>query len=421
MRTNEETLVSAPILKWPEAGYRSAPFRVFHDPEIYAREQERIFRGPVWHYLALDAELPDPGDFKSNFIGDTPVVVTRDGDGRLHGFVNRCAHRGSLVCLESAGKKRDGFTCVYHAWSYDLAGNLKSAAFRRGIRGEGGLPDDFELAQHGLQPVRVESFAGLIFGTLSARAEPLQAYIGDVVAAGIKRTMRKPLRVLGYDSQIINANWKTYGENSRDSFHANILHTFFGTFGISRQSQESAIIVEPRALHYYTYTKRGTEVASTDYEATAAALRSVKSDFSLKDTSLLDWKDEFGDGSSTFLLTLFPMFMIQQVQHSLAVRLLVPKSPERCELIFTYFGYADDPPEMIEKRLKHVNLTGSAGLVSLEDGAVSEFVGKGTMGSGEAASFMEMGGKDLTGGGTSKLSEKPLRGFWNAYRTLMGL
>ena len=113
------------------------------------------------------------------------------------------------------------------------------------------------------------------------------------------------------------------------------------------------------------------------------------------------------------------MFMVQQVQHSLAVRQMVPKSPERSELTFTYFGYADDSPEMTEKRLKHVNLTGSAGLVSLEDSAVSEFVGRGTAGSGDAASFMEMGGKDLTGGGTTKLSEKPLRGFWHAYRTLM--
>jgi phenylpropionate dioxygenase-like ring-hydroxylating dioxygenase large terminal subunit len=412
--------MNEPLLRWPEEGYRRAPLRVFHDPDVYALEQARIFRGPVWHFLALEAELPDPGDFKRNFIGETPVVVTRGKDGALHGFVNRCAHRGSLVCLEDHGKARDGFTCVYHAWSYDLAGNLKSAAFRHGIRGEGGLPADFRLEEHGLERVRVESFSGLVFGTLSTAAEPLESYIGGIVAQGIRRFMRKPLRILGYDSQIINANWKTYAENARDSFHANILHTFFGTFGISRQSQESAVICDPRGNHYYTYTKRGTETASADYDSTASTLRSVKPDFHLSDTSLLDWTDEFGDGSSTFLLTLFPVFMLQQVSQSLAVRQLLPKGPERSELIFTYFGYADDPPALAERRLKHVNLTGSAGLVSLEDGAVCEFVGSATRGCGEAVSFMEMGGKDL-GGGTTKLSEKPLRGFWHAYRSVMGL
>ena len=411
--------MSEPILAWPKVGHRSVPYRVYHDAEVYAREQEKIFRGPVWHFVALEAELPDPGDFKTTYIGDTPVVITRDADGSLHGFVNRCAHRGSTLCLEFSGKKRAGFTCVYHAWSYDLRGNLTNAAFRRGIRGQGGLPADFELEDHGLQKLRVDSFAGLVFATMSDKTEPLEHYIGDTVAPGIRRTMNRPIRILGYDSQVMQSNWKTYAENTRDSFHANILHTFFGTFGISRQTQDSAIIVDPRGTHLYTYTKRGTEVASAEYDATAADLRSVKANFSLQDASLLDWKDEFGDGSSTFLVSLFPVFMIQQVSHSLAVRQLIPRSPTRCELIFTYFGFADDPPEMTQHRLKHVNLTGSAGLVSMEDGAVAEFVGNGTKGAGEAASYIEMGGREIVDNSTSKLSEKPLRGFWNAYKTLM--
>ena len=408
------------LMQWPAEGYRRAPYQVYSDPEIYAREQARIFRGPVWHFLALEAELPAPGNFKSTHVGDTPIVVTRDTAGTLHAFVNRCAHRGSLVCLERSGHRPEGFTCVYHAWSYDLQGNLKSAAFRRGIRGEGGLPADFELADHGLQRLRADSLHGAIFGTLSDQTEPLADYIGANVAEGFRRVLGRPLRILGYDSQIINANWKTYHENTRDTFHANILHTFFGTFGMSRQSQESAVIYSPSGRHYTTYTKRGTEVESADYSATTASLRSVKSDFSLADPSILDWHDEYGDGRSVQITTVFPTFVIHQVSHSLAVRQLIPQGPQRTELIFTYFGYADDSPAMAETRLKHVNATGSAGLVSMEDGAVCEFVRKGTAGSGGAASFMEMGGTGLDGSNT-KLSEQPLRHFWNSYRQLMDL
>jgi phenylpropionate dioxygenase-like ring-hydroxylating dioxygenase large terminal subunit len=410
-----------PIVQWPSEGYRRAPYRVYDDPRVYEREQERIFRGPVWHFLALEAEMPDPGDFKTTYVGDTPIVVTRDPDGTVHAFVNRCAHRGSLVCLEASGKKRSGFTCVYHAWSYDLEGNLTSAAFRRGLRGQGGLPADFQLSEHGLQKLRAESYCGVIFGTLSQDAQPLQDYLGAEARTGIQRAMRRPLCILGYDSQIINANWKTYHENTRDTFHANILHVFFGTFGASRHSQEAAVVQDPRGLHFYVYTKRGTEVESADYNNTAASLRSVKSDFKLNDASVIDWKDEFGDGCSVHITTMFPTFVIHQVQHSLGVRQLIPKGPGRCELIFTYFGYADDSPEMTQTRLKHINATGSAGLVSMEDGAVCEFVMKGTAGSGGAASFMEMGGKDLEAGGDTKLSEKPLRHFWNNYRKLMDL
>ena len=81
---------------WPELGLRRVPYAVFTDPAIYQLEQERIFRGPTWNYVALEAELPNPHDYVSTFIGDTPVVVTRDGEGALHAWVNRCAHRGAL-------------------------------------------------------------------------------------------------------------------------------------------------------------------------------------------------------------------------------------------------------------------------------------------------------------------------------------
>src|SRR5690348_11887405 len=82
------------------------PYRVFTDPELYAREQEELFRGPTWNYLALEAELAKPGDFRANFIGETPVFVTCDGKGELHALVNRCAHRGAMVCREVRGNRK---------------------------------------------------------------------------------------------------------------------------------------------------------------------------------------------------------------------------------------------------------------------------------------------------------------------------
>src|ERR1700722_7484428 len=143
----------SPLLRWPAEGYRRVPYQVFHDPAIYTLEMERIFGGPIWTYLGLEAEVSALGDFKTGVIGDTPVVVTRGPSGALHAFVNRCAHRGALVCHEAFGAGRTGFTCPYHAWSYDLAGSLTGVAFRQGVRGQGGMPDDFRLSEHGLAPV----------------------------------------------------------------------------------------------------------------------------------------------------------------------------------------------------------------------------------------------------------------------------
>ena len=81
---------------FPQPDGSSVPYRVFSSQEVYEREQERIFRGPVWSFLGLEAEIPHLGDFKSTFVGDTPVVVTRTADG-LACWVNRCAHRGAMV------------------------------------------------------------------------------------------------------------------------------------------------------------------------------------------------------------------------------------------------------------------------------------------------------------------------------------
>jgi phenylpropionate dioxygenase-like ring-hydroxylating dioxygenase large terminal subunit len=62
---------------WPKEGVSRVPYWVYLDQHIYEMEQEKIFRGSAWNYAGLDAELPNPGDFKTTAIGDTPVIVTR--------------------------------------------------------------------------------------------------------------------------------------------------------------------------------------------------------------------------------------------------------------------------------------------------------------------------------------------------------
>lgn len=78
---------------WPVIDGTRVPFEIYTSQDVFEREQERIFRGPLWNYVALEAEIPAPGDFKTSFVGDTPVVVSRAQDGGVHVFVNRCAHR----------------------------------------------------------------------------------------------------------------------------------------------------------------------------------------------------------------------------------------------------------------------------------------------------------------------------------------
>src|SRR5919201_197211 len=109
-------------VSWPSSNLTSVPFRLYTDADQYALEQQRIFKGPTWSYLCLAVEVAHPGDFLVSRVGETAVVVARNQRGELHAFVNRCAHRGSLLCLKRRGNT-NGLTRVYHGWSYDLEGN----------------------------------------------------------------------------------------------------------------------------------------------------------------------------------------------------------------------------------------------------------------------------------------------------------
>jgi anthranilate 1,2-dioxygenase large subunit len=210
---------------WPALDYSRVPYRLYHDPEIYEAEQERIFRGPSWGFLGLEAEIPEPGDFRSSVIGDTPIVFNRDADGTIKAFVNRCAHRGALVRREIAGNAREHI-CLYHQWCYGLDGSLQAIPFRRGIKGKGGLDPSFDMGVHGLRPVHVGGINGVLFGTLSPDSEPLEDYLGMPVVAQLRRLFDRPVRVLGYHRQRIRGNWKLYAENTRDNYHASLLHPF---------------------------------------------------------------------------------------------------------------------------------------------------------------------------------------------------
>ena len=145
---------------WPE-GLTRIPFWVYQDPAIARDEQARIFEGPSWHYLCLEIDLPDAGSYRTTMMGAMPIVVARAEDGKIVAFENRCAHRGSLICLDDGGRVKD-FQCVYHAWRYDLRGNLTSVAFRRGVNGKGGMPDDFDMAAHGSRKLRTTVLCGLV-------------------------------------------------------------------------------------------------------------------------------------------------------------------------------------------------------------------------------------------------------------------
>jgi anthranilate 1,2-dioxygenase large subunit len=414
---SEGAMLNAAI--WPALDYSRVPYRLYHDSEAYEREQERIFRGPTWNYLALAAEIPANGDFRATCVGDTPVIVGRDATGAVHAFVNRCAHRGALVRRELSGNAAE-HTCIYHQWCYGLDGGLKSIPFRRGIRGKGGLDPSFDMAAHGLRRLRVAEFSGVVFGTLAADAEPLEDYLGPPVVAQLRRLFDRKVRVLGYNRQRIRGNWKLYAENTRDNYHASLLHEFLVTFGLDRSTQVGGVTMDARHRHNITWAEADSDTAEAANAAYGAA--HVRSNYlSLQEPELVRFRRERSDPLNLAVTSVFPGAVFVQISNSLAVRQIRPRGVDEVEVFQTMLGYEDDPPEMTMHRLRQANLVGPAGLVSMEDGEAIELAHRASRPDGASASVIELGGAGVISDRDYRVTDVPLRGFWSYYAELLGI
>jgi anthranilate 1,2-dioxygenase large subunit len=403
---------------WPTTDYSRVPYRFYHDTSIYELERERLFKGPTWSLVGLEAEVPNAGDFRASYIGETPIIIHRDNNGDLHGFVNRCAHRGAIVRRELQGNAKE-HVCIYHQWCYGQEGHLIGVPFRRGIKGKGGYGKDFDLKDYGLTKVRIGSANGALFGTMSEEAESLDEYLGEAILGFIRRVFLRPMRVLGYHRQRIRGNWKGFAENTRDNYHASLLHDFFRTFGLDRPTQIGGATMDKRHRHCVTWGRAESshDEAKAAYSGEQVASAGIK----LKEGSIVKYYPDRNDDINIAIVSLFPNGFIIQISNSLATRQIRPRGPAEFEVFQTLIGYQDDTPEMTQHRLRQANLVGPAGFVSMEDGEAIEIVQRATKTAPEAVQVLELGGKGEISDRDYRINDVPVRGFWSYYAELLGI
>ncbi len=402
--------------RWPEPAAGLVPNWVYTDPDIFAREQERIFSGPSWLYACLEAEIPNPGDFTRSRLGAREVVVVRNRDGAVNVLVNRCAHRSARYCMTNRGTVKE-FVCPYHQWTYDLDGKLLGLPFRRGYKGKGGMPEDFDPAGHGLETLAVARRNGVVFASFAQPNETLETYLGPKMLGYFDRVFDgRKLEVLGYMRQRIPSNWKLMMENIKDPYHASLLHVFLISFGLFRADQESSMEMDETGRHAVLVSRR----AEDGDTAATGQMRSFRERFTLQDPRLIDPVREFPGNATVVLQTLWPNLIIQQQSNALAMRQIVPLDPRSFDLVWTVFAYADDKPELRERRMRQANLFGPAGLVSIDDSEAMLLSQAGIAGSDARDCVVELGGRDVADAPTM-VTETLIRGMYRHYRAVMGL
>ena len=405
---------------WPADTLNTIPDWVYTSQAVYDREVERIFHGRTWNYVGLEAEVPHAGDYKRSFVGPTPVVLSRAEDGSLHVFENRCAHRGAEFCRHSQGNAKE-FVCPYHQWSYDLKGNLQGVPFKRGVNRQGGMPRDFNNADHGLRKLHVTTRHGVVFASYSADVEPLEEYLTPEILADFDVVFPgKPLKLLGYYRNELPCNWKMYHENLKDPYHATLLHSFLVVFGLLVAGNKSMMLSDSvHGRHGTMGSAKSEDKYATVAEDTKKEMRSFHDGMRLRDERFLEFVREFDSPWSVTMQTIWPNLVVQREMNTLGVRQIVPNGPNSLLMQWTMFGYADDTPEMERHRLRQGNLMGPAGFLGLEDNEAMKFVQEGLRRSSTDVNVIKLDpGK--VGTSDTLISEASIRAMYRYYRQVMG-
>jgi phenylpropionate dioxygenase-like ring-hydroxylating dioxygenase large terminal subunit len=194
---------------------------LYTDPAVFQRELQLIWNR-TWVYIGHESETPGPGDFVSRPMGEQRVLMVRGDDGELRLLVNRCTHRGNLVCQDESGTARS-FRCNYHGWTFAPDGQLRSAPFPEGFGPE------FDEKDFALVPVpRMAGYRGFVFGSMSPTGETLEDHLGNATTymdhfLDFSPTGEVELRA-GVIKHRFDANWKLGVENTMDNYHPAFLH-----------------------------------------------------------------------------------------------------------------------------------------------------------------------------------------------------
>jgi glycine betaine catabolism A len=224
--------------------------------ELYVSEEAlhfdtQVMLKSVWLYACTVAHVKNPGDYFVFELANNSIIIVRGRDMHVRAFWNSCRHRGSKICLDQKGRT-PRLMCPYHQWTYGLDGKLLAAR---------SMAEDFDKAEHGLNPVALENVGGLIFICMADDPPPIDRVKADI-AEQIGIYDLEKLKVAVQDDYVEDANWKLVMENNRECYHCDAGHpeliSVLGTYGFGKGLPEDgeADIVDDSSYDALVATKR---------------------------------------------------------------------------------------------------------------------------------------------------------------------
>jgi choline monooxygenase len=277
------------------------PSSWYTDPRIAKLELQNVF-SRAWQAVGRTEQVEKPGQYVTASVAGEPVVAVRGSDGKLRAFYNVCRHHAMTVMTEPCGHAPH-MRCPYHGWTYNLEGELRGMTEFEGVC-------NFDRAQNGLVPIRVDTWENFVFVNLDPHAASLEEFLGALVG------LAEPLGFGGLHfverrSYTLNCNWKVYVDNFLDGgYHVPHMHKGLNS-----------------VLDYTNYTIENVDrccvqsspvAVGQSSEASAAATRK---------------------GDRAYYFWQYPNFMLNWYQGYLDTNLVLALGVDRCEVIFDfYFG-----------------------------------------------------------------------------------
>jgi phenylpropionate dioxygenase-like ring-hydroxylating dioxygenase large terminal subunit len=379
--------------------------RVYTDDQVFRQEQEKIFYR-VWNFVCHESEIARPGDYITSHVAGQPIIICRNAQGRINAFYNTCRHRAAQVVRDEHGKA-NVFTCLYHLWTYDLDGNLvrvpEIEAYKTNYSPEGLKKENF-----GLVAVRAESIHRMVFVCFDEDAPSLAEYLGDVAERFKNPFGSEDLKVWVVRRQELKANWKMQPENSRDGYHAALLH------------KRLRHVSPPRPYRIYPHAHT-VQLLGLDYEA---GLKGQSVDPVLAENPELTRKfmqhplSGMTKEDSAYVVTIFPDTLVLVRYSTLLMERQIPISPTETVVEIRAGGLVSDSDGVKAIRRKHWELYWSEETGNIpEDWAAWEAQQVGVSSVGVRYSILARGNPGNEG---LRGDDNRIRAFWQAWRGYMG-
>ncbi len=206
----------------------------YTDPAIFECDMERMLLRH-WFCAGHVSCIPRAGDYLVADLGSESVIIVRTSANDVRALLNVCRHRGSRLLAGRSGKAQSGrLTCPYHAWTYDLDGNLLVARQ---------MPESFQRADMALKALPVRIMEGLIFTTFAR--EPLDlGSAAQALAASAGVHGWASAKVAHRETYSIKANWKLAVENYMECYHCTPAHPEFAKRHVYARPAEQAMELE---------------------------------------------------------------------------------------------------------------------------------------------------------------------------------